>query len=55
MTDSVKGLGKVNNGSVEVDILFLIFFLPGSKYNVSGFPFLPEVALVFWKKTLLKT
>ena len=46
----VKGLGKVDQCGVEVDILFLTIFLqlPGSKYHFSGSPFLPEAALAFW-------
>ena len=49
-TVSVKGLGKVDKGRVQVDIFFLTFFLqlPGSKHHVSGSPFLPEATLVFW-------
>ena len=54
-TNSVKGLGQIDVGGVQVGVLFLAFLLKLSsgKYHVDSPAIFPESTLAFWKETPL--
>ena len=55
-TNSVKGLGQIDIGGVQVDILFLTFLLKlsCSKHHVDSPASFPETALAFRWETFFK-